>query len=54
MLRALYTYALWVYVDETKIKKRSKFYYLWNAKHETIWSWLASFIALYTLLEVKS
>ena len=139
MLRALYTYALWVYVDETKIKKRKKFYYLWlavdeagrpvyasltarrdswtaqvvlsstkakicttdkgpwyvsavkklpikwvhetfgkrnvverwffpikhrlkkfykrfpwNARYETIWSWLASFITLYTLLEVKS
>ena len=139
MLRALYTYALWVYVDETKIKKRRKFYYLWlavssdgrpvfayltgrrdswtakvvlsstgakvcttdkgpwyvkavrelsilwvhesfgsrnvverwfffikhrlsrfyrrfpwNAKYETVWSWIASFITLYTLLEVKS
>ena len=31
ILRALYTYALWVYVDETKIKKRRKFYYLWLA-----------------------
>ena len=31
MLRALYTYELWVYVDETKIKKRKKFYYLWLA-----------------------
>ena len=31
MLRALYTYTLWVYVDETKIKKRRKFYYLWLA-----------------------
>ncbi len=139
MFRALYTHALWVYVDETKIKKRRKFYYLWlavdkqgrpvyasltarrdswtaqvvlsstkakvcttdkgpwyvsavrklpikwvhetfgkrnvverrffpikyrlsrfykrfpwNARYETIWSWLASFITLYTLLEVKS
>lgn len=139
VLRALYTCALWVYVDETKIKKRRKFYYLWlavdekgnpvyanltakrdswtaqvvlsstgakvcttdkgpwyvsdaeklpiewvhetfgkrnvverwffpikhrlkrfykrfpwNAKYETVWSWLASFITLYTLLEVKS
>ncbi len=109
MLGALYTYALWVYVDETKIKKRRKFYYLWlavderggpvyasltakrdswtaqvmlsstranvverwfffikhrlrrfykrfpwNAKYETIWSRIASFITLYTLLEVKS
>jgi len=26
----------------------------WNAKYETIWSWLVSFITLYTLLEVKS
>jgi len=139
MLRALYTYTLWVYVDETKIKKRRKTYYLWlavdergmpvyanltakrdswaaqvvlssagakvcttdkgpwyvsavkklpikwvhetfgkrnvverwffpikhrlkrfykrfpwNAKFDTVWSWLASFITLYTLLEVKS
>jgi len=139
MLKTSYTYALWVYVDEAKIKKRSKFYYLWlavsrdgkpvfanltsrrdswtarvvlsstgakgcttdkgpwyanavrklsmewvhetfgqrnvverwffpikhrlkrfykkfpwNAKYETVWSWLASFITLYTLLEVKS
>ena len=139
MLGASYTCALWVYVDETEIKKRSKFYYLWlavsrdgrpvfanltsrrdswtarvvlsstgarecttdkgpwyvravrelstewvretfgqrnvverwffpikhrlkrfykrfpwNAKYETVWSWLASFITLYTLLEVKS
>ena len=139
MLRALYTYALWVYADGTKIKKRRKIYYLWlavssdgrpvfahltsrrdswtakvvlsstgakvcttdkgpwyvkavkelstlwvhetfgsrnvverwfffikhrlsrfyrrfpwNAKYETVWSWLASFITLYTILEVKS
>ncbi len=31
MLRALYTYALWVYVDGTKIKKRRKIYWLWLA-----------------------
>ncbi|WP_457600598.1 DDE-type integrase/transposase/recombinase, partial [Hydrogenivirga sp.] len=34
MLKALYTYALWVYVDETKIKKQRKFYYLWLAVDE--------------------
>ena len=31
MLRSLYTYELWVYVDDTKIKKRRKFYYFWLA-----------------------
>ena len=121
MLRILYTYALWVYVDKggipvyasltakrdsqtaqvvlssTKVKvcttdkgplyvsavrklpvkwfhetfgrrdvvrrwffpikhRLKKFYkrFTWNAKYETICSWLASFITLYTLLEVKS
>lgn len=34
MLRTLYTYALWICVDETKIKKRRKFYYLWLAADE--------------------
>ncbi len=34
ILRALYTYALWAYVDETQIKKRRKFYYLWLAVEE--------------------
>ena len=39
------------------IKHRLRRFYKrfpWNAKYETIWSWLASFITLYTLLEVKS
>jgi len=139
IISALYTLAVWVYVDETKTKKRNKYYYLWlavdeagrpvfaylsarrdswtaqivlnttkakicttdkgpwyvnavkelgiewvhetfgkrnvverwfflikhslrkfykrfpwNAKYETVWRWLASFITLYTLLEVKS
>jgi len=52
MLSALYTLAVWVYVDETKIRKQKRF--PWNAKYETVWRWLASFITLYTLLEVKS
>jgi len=34
MLRALYTLRAWVYVDETKIKKRNKHYYLWLAVDE--------------------
>ena len=39
------------------IKHRLRRFYKrfpWNAKYETIWSWLASFITLYTLPEVKS
>ena len=39
------------------IKHRlSRFYkrFPWNAKYETVWRWIASFITLYTLLEVKS
>ncbi len=39
------------------IKHRLKKFYKrssWNAKYETIWSWLACFITLYTLLEVRS
>ena len=39
------------------IKYRPRGFYKrfpWNAKFETIWSWLSSFITLYTLLEVKS
>jgi len=51
IISALYTLAVWVYVDETKIKKQKRF--PWNAKYETVWGWLASFITLYTLLEVK-
>jgi len=38
MLRALYTLAVWVYGDETKIKKQKRF--PWNAKYETVWRWL--------------
>jgi len=30
-LQAIYTLAIWVYVDETKIKARDKTYYLWLA-----------------------
>jgi len=52
IIRALYTLAVWVYVDETKIRKQKRF--PWNVKYETVWWWLASFITLYTLLEVKS
>jgi len=33
-LQAIYTVALWVYVDETKIKARGKTYYLWLAVDE--------------------
>ena len=39
------------------IKHRLRRFYKrfpWNVKYETVWSWLASFITLYTLLEVKS
>ncbi len=39
------------------IKHRLRRFYKrfpWNAKYETVWSWLSSFITLYTLLEVKS
>ena len=39
------------------IKRRLRRFYKkfsWNARYETIWSWLASFVTLYTLLEVKS
>ncbi len=34
ILKDLYTYALWVYVDETKVKKRRTFYYMWLAVDE--------------------
>jgi len=33
-LQAIYTLAIWVYVDETKIKARGKTYYLWLAVDE--------------------
>jgi hypothetical protein len=26
----------------------------WNAKHETVYRWLASFIVVYTIMELKS
>ncbi len=29
LLRAIYTYALWVYVDETEVKKRTTCGWLW-------------------------
>jgi transposase-like protein len=33
-LQAIYTVAIWVYVDETKIKARDRTYYLWLAVDE--------------------
>jgi transposase-like protein len=33
-LQAIYTIAIWVYVDETKIKARDRTYYLWLAVDE--------------------
>jgi len=33
-LQAVYTIAIWVYVDETKIKARDRTYYLWLAVDE--------------------
>ena len=33
-LKAVYTIAIWVYVDETKIKARDRTYYLWLAVDE--------------------
>jgi transposase-like protein len=71
-LQAIYTTAVWVYVDETKIKARDRTYYLWlavdekhrikrfykrfpwNAKYETVYRWLASFIVIYTIMNLKS
>jgi transposase-like protein len=65
-LQAVYTIAIWVYVDETKIKARDRFFYIkhrikrfykrfpWNAKYETVYRWFASFIVIYTIMELKS
>ena len=33
-LQAIYTIAVWVYVDETKVKVRDRTYYLWLAVNE--------------------
>jgi transposase-like protein len=33
-LQAIYTIAVWVYVDETKVKVRDRTYYLWLAVDE--------------------
>ncbi len=33
-IQAIYTIAIWVYVDETKIKARDRTYYLWLAVDE--------------------
>ncbi len=77
-LQAVYTIAIWVYVDETKIKARDRTYYLgkrnvverwffyikhrikrfykrfpWNAKYETVYRRLASFIVIYTIMNLK-
>ncbi len=103
-LQAIYTIAVWVYVDETKVKVRDRTYYMWlavdekglpvfvhlsrrrdawtangkrnvverwffyikhrikrfykrfpwNAKYETVYRWLASFIVIYTIMNLKS
>ncbi len=34
VLQAVYTIAIWVYVDKTKIKARDRTYYLWFAVDE--------------------
>jgi Transposase and inactivated derivatives len=39
------------------IKHRIKRFYKrfpWNAKYETVYTWLASFIVIYTIMELKS
>jgi len=28
--------------------------FLWNAKYETVYRWLASFIVIYTIMNLKS
>ena len=28
--------------------------FLWNAKYETVYRWLASFIVVYTVMDIKS
>jgi hypothetical protein len=37
-------------LDWLMVSKR----FLWNAKYETVYRWLASFIVIYTIMELKS